>query len=481
MGLLKFFYRNRIKDEIIAQSGIDQIAIEFVKYYDDKAFTTRNLNRILFDGNSSRKRFNNYTLHTLKSSKVWKKIEYNTALYFQFMADYSEIYYNNIPDNVIINNHIFSVDKTLAESQIIAYFKNVVSHSKVASIEPVVYALYSSDTGRSTEVKRFDITPMDLEKRIPSFWSTSSKGGDIIEYVLHQSIRKLCEKANRIIELIWSDSNKDIRSILVKYRKLIISERRRVVKHITRVVHDDAYLRKSNSDELVAEHTAEYKTISGKLYKIVIKNFNNKKSNGDKILIDVDTLAVHKWQRAQKSTFEPLYSGQEWDETPVTLKLDWDKAAVLGLNVKNLSQLKFYNMRSYMKLSRLNLIKKIPNAGKSTVYIVYNKSKDMFYIGQAVHGIVDRWEHHMNSVYDGLYKKGSTTSGSYQWVWDCIVNEDESYFSFLNLESPLTGDYETLDSLEHALIWIFDSYHNGYNMTRGNGILESSHGDNVRE
>lgn len=485
MGLLKFFYRNKIKDEVIALSGIEQIADNFIKYYDDKVIITRNWNKIFFEGNNSRKQFNNYTLDVLKSSKSWKQIEYNTALYFQFMSDYSEIYYNDIPDEVMINNHMFSVDKMLAESQITECFNNVVSHSKIASVAPVVCVSYSSDTGRSTEVKKLYIAPMDLEKTVPSFWSTLSKGGDIIEDVFRESIQKLSDKANKIIELIWSDSKKDIKNILMKYKKLIISERLRVNKCIVSAVYNDAYLRGSDSDELIAKYTTRYKITSRKFYEILITNVNNKKLNGDKILIDRTGSVVHKRQRARipKITFEPLYSGQKWDEVPVSLDLnwDWDKVSDLGLNAKNLSQLKFYHMSSYMKLSRLNLLKKIPNASKSTVYIVYNKSKDMFYIGQAEHGITDRWEHHMKSVYNGLYKNGSTTNGSYQWVWDCIVNDDESYFSFLNLDNPLTGDYDSLDELEHALIWIFDSYHNGYNQTRGNGVLKNSHGDVLRE
>lgn len=55
MGLLKFFYRNKIKDEVIALSGIEQIADNFIKYYDDKVIITRNWNKISFEGNNSRK------------------------------------------------------------------------------------------------------------------------------------------------------------------------------------------------------------------------------------------------------------------------------------------------------------------------------------------------------------------------------------------------------------------------------------------
>lgn len=89
------------------------------------------------------------------------------------------------------------------------------------------------------------------------------------------------------------------------------------------------------------------------------------------------------------------------------------------------------------------------------VYILQDKTNQKFYVGQAKNikwRMYDHYQKSSNSEIDNrLYKEDEIISKKY---------------------IPLAGSgYSNLDALEVAFIAYFDSYHNGYNSTRGNKLL----------
>lgn len=84
------------------------------------------------------------------------------------------------------------------------------------------------------------------------------------------------------------------------------------------------------------------------------------------------------------------------------------------------------------------------------VYVVYNKTRDMHYVGQATR-TVDRLKNHLTGHGNGDvyadYKYG-----------------DEMYISVL----PYDLSYGTLNDMEADFIEYFDACANGYNKTKGN-------------
>ncbi len=89
------------------------------------------------------------------------------------------------------------------------------------------------------------------------------------------------------------------------------------------------------------------------------------------------------------------------------------------------------------------------------VYILQDETNQKFYVGQAKNIKWRMYDHYQKSSYseidNRLYKEDEIISKKY---------------------IPLAGSgYSNLDALEVAFIAYFDSYHNGYNSTRGNKLL----------
>ena len=67
-------------------------------------------------------------------------------------------------------------------------------------------------------------------------------------------------------------------------------------------------------------------------------------------------------------------------------------------------------------------------------------------------------------------------------IRDIMIYNDEAYFTFINLDNPYAKGYDSLDELERALIYVFNSYSDhGYNKTHGNGVLHTVSGETVRD
>jgi len=85
------------------------------------------------------------------------------------------------------------------------------------------------------------------------------------------------------------------------------------------------------------------------------------------------------------------------------------------------------------------------------IYIIFNKSKNMYYVGQA-HTVLDRVNKHFTGSGNGDvyadYKYGD------QFTIKLIALKGSGYLS--------------LNDLERETIWAHDSFSEGYNKTRGN-------------
>ena len=85
------------------------------------------------------------------------------------------------------------------------------------------------------------------------------------------------------------------------------------------------------------------------------------------------------------------------------------------------------------------------------VYILHNKTKNLFYVGQGKQ-VLNRVNHHFTGSGNGDvyadYKYGD------YWTIKMISLENSGFY--------------TLNELERHTIKVYDSYENGYNRTRGN-------------
>ena len=91
------------------------------------------------------------------------------------------------------------------------------------------------------------------------------------------------------------------------------------------------------------------------------------------------------------------------------------------------------------------------NGDFTGIYVIHNKSKDMYYVGQSVR-VVGRVRQHLTGHGNGDvyadYKYGDKFE--------------------INLVSLRESGYDSLDALERDTIKAYDAYTKGYNRTRGN-------------
>lgn len=141
--------------------------------------------------------------------------------------------------------------------------------------------------------------------------------------------------------------------------------------------------------------------------------------------------------------------------------------------VTALNDLPFYSINLYTKLRVGSLIDKFKSSNLSTIYIVYNKTKNLVYVGQARNGFHSRFKEHFKAYGHSIDGHHSSTDGSFLWSRD-FMKDDDLYFSFINLNDVVYNPgFATLDELERFFIYAFKSNElgYGYNKTRGNGDL----------
>ncbi|MCD8205906.1 MAG: GIY-YIG nuclease family protein [Clostridia bacterium] len=101
-------------------------------------------------------------------------------------------------------------------------------------------------------------------------------------------------------------------------------------------------------------------------------------------------------------------------------------------------------------------VRKIADSAVTGVYVLYNKTKNMYYVGQS--GNV------FNRVYNHLTGKGHGD------VYADYKYGDEFSVKILALSD---SGMKSLDDLERYMIEKYNSFSSGYNKTRGNGKSES--------
>lgn len=127
-----------------------------------------------------------------------------------------------------------------------------------------------------------------------------------------------------------------------------------------------------------------------------------------------------------------------------------DKIESLASGVEELTPEQFFELRNFSFGGR-GKPKYALNKNFAGVYIIYNKSKNMYYVGQA-HRILDR----VNSHFTG--KGNGNVYADYKYG-------DSFTIRMISLES---SGYQSLNDLERDTIRKFDSFAKGYNKTRGN-------------
>lgn len=90
------------------------------------------------------------------------------------------------------------------------------------------------------------------------------------------------------------------------------------------------------------------------------------------------------------------------------------------------------------------------------VYIVHNIDTNKYYVGQSIN-VIKRLRSHFN---------GRSTTGGSDDLNNALINGDRLEVVLLALKD---SNFRNLNDMESFFINHFDSYHNGYNRTRGNG------------
>ena len=109
----------------------------------------------------------------------------------------------------------------------------------------------------------------------------------------------------------------------------------------------------------------------------------------------------------------------------------------------------FFNLRR--RANSYRAIKSDPTYNFTGVYILFNKTKNMYYVGQAKH-VFDRVNQHFTG------KGNGDVYADYKYG-------DEFTIKMINFEN---SGYSSLNELERHTIWVYNAYSKGYNKTRGN-------------
>ncbi len=123
------------------------------------------------------------------------------------------------------------------------------------------------------------------------------------------------------------------------------------------------------------------------------------------------------------------------------------KISALADNTLEMSVSEFLNMRN-QKIGKKLISKQYDFTG---VYIIFNRSKNMHYVGQSV-SVIKR-------VYDHFNAKGNgDIYADYKYGDDFVIK-------MIALEN---SGYDNLNVLEKDTISTYNAYSKGYNKTRGN-------------
>ncbi|MFD2829960.1 GIY-YIG nuclease family protein [Corticicoccus populi] len=147
-----------------------------------------------------------------------------------------------------------------------------------------------------------------------------------------------------------------------------------------------------------------------------------------------------------------ILSINEYQKTKEYNRMIRDKVERLTVNAVEISPEEFLEIRKMNQRGRGELLYS-KNYNFSGIYILHNKSKDLYYIGQG------------KKVYDRVYNHFAGRGNGD--VYADYKYGDKWMIRMVSLEK---SGFNSLNELERTFIKNYKSYENGYNRTRGNRI-----------
>lgn len=410
-----------------------------------------------------REEFDNFNMEALTNMVSYENARYNTKMLQDFKHVIKSLH-SVVVHEVMVNNQVQSVSKEKELKILNHYFRKMFKNTSLSQASYKLHITSSNDR--------------HLEKFIDITGYKSSDVKPLTDAFVAQWSKHLTTSVSGLYASMWDEFDASVSSIKnqtsMSVKKKILKEYAVEINRLRSLLTDDLKLiwNQSELGNMLVKSTIKcFEDISSKmvlcLKKITLKSVPKKKT--------VDKLQIRR-------NFDPLFDATMYNLRHSDVSIDWSRAKSLGLDSVALSKVKMYSFDVYEKLHITGFYKDIPNMQRPTVYILYNKTKDKFYVGQAKNGIADRWRSHMKSLRNGFVKNGSKSSGSYEMIRDIMLYNDDAYFTFINLDNPYAKGYDSLDELERALIYVFNAYSDhGYNKTRGNGALHTVSGEIVAD
>lgn len=410
-----------------------------------------------------REEFDNFNTEVLTNRVSYENAQYNTKLLQDFKHVIKSLRSVRL-HKVMVNNHVRRVYEERELRILYHYFDKTFKNTRLSQASYKLHITSPND--------RY------LEKFIDINGNRSSDVKPLTDTFIAQWSKHLATSVSGLYATMWDEFDASVSSIKnqtdMPIKKKILKEYAIEINRLRSLLTDNLKLIWNQSelgDTLIKSTISCFTDISSKMV-LCLKKITFKPVPKEK---HVDKLEI-------KRNFDPLYDATLYNLRHSDVSIDWSRAKLLGLDYEALSKVKMYSFDVYEKLHLTGFYKDIPNMQLPTVYILYNKTKDKFYVGQAKHGVADRWRGHMKSLRNGFVKNDSKSSGSYEMIRDIMIYNDDAYFTFINLNNPYTNGYDSLDELERALIYVFNSYldrDHGYNKTRGNGVLHTVSGETV--
>lgn len=451
--------------EVLKASLFSVIYDNIYSFYDKQLrdVELKDLNVVVKD----RVAFDKFDTKALMNMVSYENAQYNTKLLRDFKHVVKSLRSVRL-HKVLVNNQVRHVTDAKELKILDHYFEEMFKNTRLSQASYKVHVTSRNDKHLEKFIdingnRSLDVTP--LTNTFIRQWS----------YVLSTSVNGLYatmwNKFDTLVSSIKNQTNISTKKKILKEYATEINRLRSLLKDDVKPIWNQSEL----GNTLIKSTISCFADVSSKMVLCLKKMIYKSSMKPVPKEKHVDKLEI-------KRNFDPLFDATLYNLRHSDVSIDWSRAKLLGLDYEALSKVKMYNFDVYEKLHLTGFYKDIPNMQLPTVYILYNKTKDKFYVGQAKHGIADRWRSHMKSLRNGFAKNDSKSSGSYEMIRDIMIYNDDAYFTFINLNNPYANGYDSLDELERALIYVFNAYSDrdhGYNKTRGNGVLHTVSGETV--
>lgn len=453
---------DRYEVEVLKASLFSAIYDNIYSFYDNQMrdVELKDLNVVT----KERGAFEAFDAKALRNMVSYENAQYNTKLLRDFKHVVKSLHSVRL-HKVMVNNQVRRVSEEKELKILDHYFEKMFKNTQLSQASYKVHVTSLADRHLEKFIDIEGNRSLDVISLTDTFidqWS------NILTTSINGLYSTMWDKFNAAKFSIKNQTDKSSKKKILKKYATEINRLRSLLKDDVKSIWNQSEL----GNVLIKSTISCFVDISSKMvlclkkmiYKSSVKSVPKEKH--------VDKLQI-------KRNLDPLFDATLYNLRHSNVSIDWSRAKLLGLDYDALSKVKMYSFDVYEKLHLTGFYKDIPNMQLPTVYILYNKTKDKFYVGQAKHGIADRWRSHMKSLRNGFAKNDSKSSGSYEMIRDIMIYNDDAYFTFINLNSPYANGYDSLDELERALIYVFDAYSDhdhGYNKTRGNGVLHTVSG-----